>query len=163
MPGGFKVWRICKQRYARGAYSGEGARIFSARWNPAGVAMVYTAVSLSLAALEVFVHLEPVAEPGDLVSIAAELPVDGARVAEEKLDILSRLPSDWRRLDHPGLQRMGEEWIQSMRSLTMLVPSVVVDGEWNLLVNPAHPDAVKIEIEEPKPFRFDPRMFRRTS
>ena len=36
--------------------------------------MVYASPSLALAAIELFVHLEPNQAPGDLVAIAAELP-----------------------------------------------------------------------------------------
>jgi RES domain-containing protein len=151
-----RVWRICKARYAAAAYSGEGARLFSGRWNTAGVPMVYSSLSLSLAAIEVFVHLEPVAAPDDLVSVAAELPIneaDAERVPRKKL------PADWRRVDHPTLQRMGTEWARSRRSLVLLVPSVAVEGEWNGLVNPEHPEANEIRVEAAKPFLFDARMF----
>nr|WP_244146076.1 RES domain-containing protein [Paraburkholderia caledonica] len=37
------VWRVVTQRYADTAFSGEGARLYGGRWNPKGVAMVYTA------------------------------------------------------------------------------------------------------------------------
>jgi hypothetical protein len=36
--------------------------------------MVYASSSLSLAAIELFVHIEPTQLPGDLVSIAVLLP-----------------------------------------------------------------------------------------
>jgi RES domain-containing protein len=152
-----KVWRICKAEYISTAFSGEGARLYAARWNPEGVPMVYTSPSLPLAAMEVFVHLEPLADPGDLVSIAAELPLDEAEC--ERLPRTS-LPSDWRRQRHPVLRAMGAEWAQSLRSLVLLVPSVVFEGEWNALVNPTHPNAGKIRVVETKAFRFDERMFR---
>jgi RES domain-containing protein len=157
MPGGLKVWRICKQRHAATAFSGEGARLFAARWNPAGVPMVYTASSLSLAVVETFVNLDASEDHGTLVSIEATLPLneaDAERVAVRKL------PADWRRVNHPHLQALGAEWARSNRSLILLVPSAAVEGEWNALVNPAHPDAAKIRLEKAKPFRFDPRMFK---
>jgi RES domain-containing protein len=152
-----KVWRICKSEYSSTAFSGMGARLYAARWNPEGVPMVYTSPSLPLAVLEVFVHLEPLAEPGDLVSIAAELPF--AEDECERLEIAS-LPSDWRRERHPVLRAIGAEWAQSLRSLALLVPSVVFEGEWYVLLNPVHPDAGRIKVIETKPFRFDERMFR---
>lgn len=153
-----RVWRICKERFAAGAFSGEGARLFSGRWNPAGVGMVYTSLSLSLAAIEVFVHLEPAAAPLDLVSVEADLPVSLDKA--ERVD-LKKLPGDWRRTDHPALQELGREWVRSGRSLVLLVPSVAVAGEWNALVNPAHPLARGIKVEAAVPFQFDERMFRR--
>jgi RES domain-containing protein len=48
-----------------------------------------------------------------------------------------------------------------MRSLVLLVPSVVVEGEWNVVINPLHPDAAGMVIERPHPFQFDERMFKR--
>ncbi len=46
-------WRIVKEKHAKTAFSGEGARIFEGRWNSAGVRMVYCSEHLSLAALEI--------------------------------------------------------------------------------------------------------------
>jgi len=67
-----RIWRICREPYA--AFSGEGARRFGGRWNSRGVPMVYASTSLALAAIELFVHLEPGQAPGDLVYISAILP-----------------------------------------------------------------------------------------
>lgn len=121
--------------------------------------MVYTSSSLSLAVVEVFVHLDAAESPA-FVSIAADLPVDEKNLKSEKQAILRKLPADWRKVDHPSLQKIGADWIASGRSLVMPVPSAVVDGEWNILINPAHPDAAKIKLEPPKPFLFDARMFK---
>ncbi|MDX6710688.1 MAG: hypothetical protein QOH96_1704, partial [Blastocatellia bacterium] len=52
------AWRIVKTRLAAQAFDGEGARLYGGRWNSVGVRMVYTAGSLSLAVLEIFVHIE---------------------------------------------------------------------------------------------------------
>jgi RES domain-containing protein len=153
-----RVWRICSARHASTAFSGEGARLFSARWNPVGVPVVYAATSLSLAAIEIFVHLEMEETPVDLVSIVADLPIDEAFCA--RIDPLT-LPTDWRDERNQQLPRIGAEWASSRRSLALLVPSVPIDGEWNVLVNPDHPDAARIVADKPKPFRFDQRMFKR--
>ncbi len=151
-----KVFRICRKRHAATAFSGEGARLFAARWNPLGVALVYTSLSLSLAAIEVLVNLDPEDEPGDLVSLSAELPLTEAAV--ERIDP-ANLPADWQLLNHPALQQIGTDWIASRRSLALLVPSAVIEGEWNALINPPHPTASAIKIATPKPFHFDARMF----
>ncbi len=120
--------------------------------------MVYTASSLALATVEVFVNLEPLAIPDDLVSIAAELPVQ--EDACEHVGIGS-LPADWRRVDHPALQALGAAWARSRRSLALVVPSAAVLGEWNVLVNPEHLEAKDIRVMQVEPFQFDERMFRR--
>ena len=38
------------------------------------------------------------------------------------------------------------------------VPSAIVEDESNYLINPGHPDFSLLEIGEPKPFEFDPRL-----
>jgi hypothetical protein len=59
-----RIWRLCREPYAAEAFSGEGARRFGGRWNSRGVPMVYASTSLALAAIELFVHLEPGQAPG---------------------------------------------------------------------------------------------------
>jgi RES domain-containing protein len=40
------------------------------------------------------------------------------------------------------------------------VPSAIVEGEFNYLLNPRHDDFVQIKIATPEPFSFDPRMWK---
>jgi RES domain-containing protein len=54
----------------------------------------------------------------------------------------------------------GPGWVRSKRSVAFEVPSAVVEGEWNVLLNPAHADFSKIEIAPATPFRYDERMFK---
>jgi RES domain-containing protein len=44
--------------------------------------------------------------------------------------------------------------------VALRVPSVVVDGDWNVLLNPRHADFSKIKLFAPRPFHYDERMFR---
>ena len=118
--------------------------------------MVYTASSLALAALEFFVHLDPSVAPDDLVSAAATIPSD---LHIEKISV-DRLAEDWKTVDNPVLQTLGAEWISASRSVALEVPSVVVDGDWNVLLNPEHPEFHKIFLNAPRPWRFDRRMFK---
>jgi RES domain-containing protein len=151
-----QVWRICKKRYSDAALTGEGARLYSGRWNPAGVRMVYTSSSLALAALEFFVHLDPSVAPDDLVSVSATIP---STLKTERI-ALKELPADWRAAENTELQSIGSTWALNKRSVALEVPSVVIEGDWNVLLNPAHPEFSKIQIAKPKPFHFDKRMFR---
>src|SRR5215203_140667 len=95
-PARLTVWRLTRKRFADRAFDGEGARLYGGRWNYKGVAVVYCAATLSLAALELFVHLEASEAPDDLVTRAAAIP---ARVSIEELEP-SELPEDWRA--YPG-------------------------------------------------------------
>ena len=151
-----RVWRICRARFGEQAFTGEGARLYGGRWNAPGVRVVYTSTSLALAAVELFVNLDPSLAPSDLVSIAADLP-DSLKY--ERLEI-AQLPPDWRRTQHEGLRSLGGAWITRASSVALLVPSAAIAGEWNVLLNPAHPDFARLKIEAPVPFSFDPRMFR---
>lgn len=152
-----QLWRICRARHTATAFSGEGARRYSGRWHPAGVPVVYTSLSLSLAALETFVHLDPLLAPADLVSMAATLP---GKVEDYERISLARLPADWLRPNHPKLQKMGADWVRSAASAALIVPSAVVEGEWTALLNPSHPAMRRLKLSEPRPFQFGERMFR---
>lgn len=151
-----KIWRICRAKYAGEAFSGDGARRFGGRWNSPGVAMVYSSSSLALAAIELFVHLEPSQQPDDLVAIAATLP-EGEPAETMKPE---KLPRGWWKDDFAPLRAIGDRWIGEKRTLALRVPSAALHMEWNVLVNPVHPASAKIRIEAPQPFRFDARMFR---
>ena len=85
------AWRIVKRKYASSAFSGEGARLFGGRWNNPGVAMVYTAQSQSLAALELLVHLDS----SDLLAtyVVFEVRIDESLIA--RVDS-AELPRHWR-------------------------------------------------------------------
>jgi RES domain-containing protein len=150
-----KIWRICRERHAADAFSGEGARLYGGRWNSRGVPMVYASTSLALAAIELFVHLEPNLIPVDLVSILAELP-EGEHVTRWDADVL---PSDWWGDELGPVRELGDEWIRGRKSLALWVPSVPIRQEWNVLVNPLHPRIAEVRIEAVQPFVFDARMF----
>ena len=151
-----RFWRICRRKYAAAAASGEGSRLYGGRWNSRGIRVVYASTSLSLAAMETFVHLEPNLAPRDLVSVRGDIP---ASLPVPKLD-LKLLPARWQRSIGESLAHFGDDWVRRHSSAAILVPSAVIDGEWNILLNPAHPDFPKIRFQVPHPFQFDSRMFR---
>jgi len=149
------VWRLFPERFRSTAFAGVGGLYAARRWNHLGTAMVYTATSRALAALEFFVNLEPNEAPDDLLMAEAEIP----DMMVENLD-LELLPSTWRELDNLACRDLGSGWAASSRSAALRVPSAVVDGDWNVLLNPAHADFKAIRLVAPKRFRFDGRMFR---
>lgn len=150
------AFRLCKTKFMDTAFSGEGARLNGGRWNSPGVPMVYTSSSLSLATLEVLVHLE---DPGVFARLFSWVEIDIPGDLVERLDD-SRLPKGWC-ADETNMssRATGDEWIRSGRSAVLSVPSVVTPGEWNHLLNPAHPGFSKITIGPAKAFRPDPRLF----
>jgi RES domain-containing protein len=153
-----EVWRITSAKHAERAFDGEGARLYGGRWNHPGVQVVYTSRTLSLCALEYFVHLEPALAPKDLVAIRAEIP---AGLSVSSLALLD-LPSDWRAYPAPDvLKDLGAAWVRAGNTLALSVPSALIPHEQNVLLNPAHPDFPHVLIDPATPFSFDPRMWKR--
>lgn len=147
-----RVFRLCKTRWAASAFSGEGALRYSGRWHYAGTPVVYTAASRGLAALEALVYLEMRQAPPSFVMIPAEVPDDLVAVLEAP-------PPGWNVLPAGDVsRRLGSEWVRSRTSVGLRVPSVVLPGEHNVLLNPAHPDYSRVDVGEPEPFAFDPRL-----
>ena len=152
-----RVHRLIKARHADAALDGEGARRVGGRWNAPGIPLAYCASSLSLAVLELLVHVDPVSIPADLVAVEVDIPDGLAMVHWRPED----LPARWREeAGIPALRAMGGAWARAAESGVLRVPSVIVPGEPNLLINPAHPDAGRIRRVAQAPFTLDPRLFR---
>ncbi len=150
-----KAWRLVKTRHTETAFSGVGARLAGGRWNQPGTAVVYVSDTLSLAVLELFVHLDARSRTGlRLVSIPVGIPDD--LVAQPPA-----LPTGWR-VSPPGPASMaiGTDWVRAARSCVLRVPSVLVPHEPNYVLNPAHPDFHRLEIGDPEPFGLDPRLWK---
>jgi RES domain-containing protein len=150
-----RVWRICSRRYRR--FDGEGARLYGGRWNYAGTSIVYTSGSLSLAALELFVHVDTDLAPDGLVAIPADIPED---VAVGTVDI-AKLPRNWRAYPAPeALKDIATAWVKESSTAVLAVPSVVIPSEQNYLLNPRHRDFRRVRIQKAIPFEFDPRLWK---
>jgi RES domain-containing protein len=126
------------------------------RWNQRGNLIVYTATSRALAAIEYVVNLEPNQAPDGLIMLESHVP---DRLVEP-LD-LAILPRKWYEIDNLDCRTIGTEWLQSRRSVALRVPSVPVRGDWNVLLNPSHPDFPSVSISSREPFFYDERMFTR--
>lgn len=147
------VWRLARRAFRE--LDGEGARQVGGRWNSEGVPVVYTSVTLSLAALEYLVHVDPDEAPDDLIAMQIEVP-DDAVIEEVRVD---DLPRDWNRQpDHRACVELGDGWAVAGRALALRVPSAIVPEESNLLLNPGHPDAGRLRVARVRGFTFDPRL-----
>ena len=117
--------------------------------------MVYCASTVSLAALEYLVHLDPDLVPGDLVVLELLLP----STAPTETWAVSGLPPDWRATVAPAACHvLGDEWILRAESLALWVPSVLIPTEQNVLLNPAHTAIPDVRVASVTPFQFDPRL-----
>ncbi len=148
-----QVWRICKQKHLDSAFSGMGG-LHAARWTPQGLLVVYTAESLALASLEVFVHTQSDRIP--LVAIRAFLPIN---IGVSAVDV-SSLPENWQSMAaYPVLQAIDKQWLQKQDSPVLKVPSSIIPVEFNYLLNPQHPD-LQLSLEPPMKFKFDNRTWK---
>ncbi len=147
------AYRIVAPKWTRTALSGEGARLYGGRWNSPGRPMVYLSTSRSLAALELLVHLTTVASrriPRSLIQVRVPRTIIGGELSKDQ---------GWRE-DPPGKGStdQGDDWLEVGKTAGVLVPSVIVPEEHNLLLNPQHPDFQGADVLETTPFSFDPRL-----
>lgn len=148
------VYRLVKKKYQGSPLDGEGASRFGGRWNSVGRRVVYASDSRALCLLENLVHLE---DGAVLLAgfVLFELTLSDDRI----LDLRGDLPAGWNSYPANSVSRaIGDQWIDSGSSLALAVPSVVVPREQNILINPAHPDLDKIQVEGPIPLEIDPRL-----
>jgi RES domain-containing protein len=137
-------------------FNGKGASKSGNRWNSKGTEIIYSAESRALAMAEVAVHLSIATLPGDYVMIEIEVP-DTIAVMNLEQD---ELPDDWNTHPHSiTTQKIGDEFIDSEAYCLLRVPSAVVKGDFNYLINPHHKDFNKIKIVGVADFPFDKRLF----
>jgi RES domain-containing protein len=134
-----------RARRAAGDY--RGAMVAGGRWNPIGIPMLYTAEHLSLACLEVLVHLDKGQLPSDYVWSKTELPYTPELLSDAIPSTVS------------ACQAAGQAWIAGRMELAIRVPSVIISEEFNVLLNPHHAEYESVIWSEPRAFRFDPRLF----
>ena len=149
------VYRLSKSIYASDL-SGKGAEKVGGRWNSVGVPIVYTSESRALATAEVAVHISLSNIPTDYRIISIEIPDDSIFIPELKI-----LPTDW--ADIPPKdesQKYGDRFVDEGKYLTMKVPSAVIPGDFNYLINSRHKDIGLVEIKDITSYLFDRRLFK---
>lgn len=150
-----EVYRLSREKYAY-TLSGYGASIKGARWNSMGVEMIYTAMNRSLAMAEVAVHLSWASLPTDYMMLTIEIPNELAIQEVQPYE----LPKGWNIFPHPkSTQSIGDKFVFENKVCLLKVPSVVTQGDYNLLINPRHADFSKIRISRREQFPFDSRLF----
>ncbi|MDN3725233.1 RES family NAD+ phosphorylase [Aequorivita sp. SDUM287046] len=151
-----RVFRLSRKIYADDL-SGKGAAKFGNRWNSKGMEMVYSAQSRALAMAEVLVHLSLEDLPEDYMMVELNFP-DTLEIEEL---LLKELKADWN--VHPPksfTRKIGDVFIDNKRACVLKVPSAVVKGDFNYLINPNHSEIKKIKVVEIVEFPFDRRMFK---
>lgn len=144
------LWRISRFH----SLSGEGGRLYAARWNSVGNPVVYLAPSPAGALVEILVHLE-------LGDGEPPPPYTLLRISTPPRTRIStlRIPAGeaWKS-NLAVTRKIGDTWLASQRSAIARVPSVILPRTYNYLLNPLHPDAKSIRITESERFIFDPRL-----
>lgn len=132
------VYRVAQKPFA-GDLTGEGARIAGGRWNPKGLAVIYTSDHPALAMLEVLAYLETVALPPELQLVTISVPDDATIYAPAP----EELPITWDARPHkPSSADFGAKWVREGIAAILKVPSVMTPYgvSCNLLLNPSHPE-----------------------
>lgn len=140
-----RVYRIYSA--GREPHDAMGARIAGGRWNPRGMLCLYTSTHLSLACLEKLVHLPRGSAPVNLRYGWTEIPEP-----HRSLDPARRFLRD-----RNSTEEIGKQWLLHQHELSAKVPSVVIPGEDNIILNPLHEeyDSLYWETDD---FEMDPRL-----
>ena len=149
------VYRLCSSA-RKEDLSGRGAEITGGRWNIKGTAVVYTSSSRALCVTEIAVHTPLGCLPVNYCMI--EIFIPGTSAIKEILPFA--LPRKWQSFENRHKsQLIGDTFIRENKELVLKVPSAVVQGDYNYLINPRHIDIRTVQIKNIEDFGFDERLF----
>ena len=147
-----QLWRISNYN----DLSGKGGLVVSGRWHSKGRLVVYLAENQSLCMLETLVHLDLRAD---------EVP-DAYQLLCVDVDLstsIMRLPDGY--LEHswssnaPLTRSIGDQFLVKKQAALLRVPSALVPGQFNYLLNPDHPDSRLLQITSATRHPYDARFF----
>ncbi len=155
-----KVYRIEREKYLDSVLSGgDASKMEGYRWNSINTSLVYTSASRALATLEVSVHIDLSEDlPTDRFYVEIDIPED-VKIVELNMD---DLPPNWD--SKPPIletQFIGDDFVALRSAAVLKVPSSIVPPEFNYLINPAHPDSVKIKVISVEALVFDGRIVKK--
>jgi RES domain-containing protein len=154
------AYRICQAAYAATTAEmicGMGGLYSAGRWHSAGKRIVYVSQNLSLAAHEIIVHYPQ--RKHALKFVMSDIEIPDRLVMTLAAFGVTTLPDGWNaQPPRHATQAIGDSWLAANTSAALEVPSVIIPGEFNYLLNPEHPDFGAIKATDPKPFSFDPRV-----
>jgi RES domain-containing protein len=151
------AYRIADARHP--IYDGTGAMLHGGRWNSAGRPVIYAAETYACAMLEVLVHANLSIPPRHHQVVRITIPE-----AMEVETVSAPALTGWDAEDAVASRSFGGRWLSEARGAVLRVPSVVTQGrEFNLLINPLHSQAPRIEVSAPEPILWDVRLFGRVA
>ena len=156
--GEVSLWRIGTDTPDNEAHdlSGKGAELSGGRWNRVGTPLIYASTTRALACLETLVHLAKTPLPLNRYLVRIDVPssawsaaveLDSARVVGWDAQPAGKASQDW-----------AADWTSSGASLLARVPSIVVPEEFNVLINPAHPEIGTVVAEKVRKWLYDVRL-----
>ena len=155
------VWRIATDTpaYEADDLSGAGAKTTGGRWNALGTPLVYASQTRALACLETVVHLNAGGLPLNRYLVDVTIPDDLWDDASTTSP--ASLPVGWD-AEPPGRASIGfgANWIRSGATALLIVPSVIVPEEFNVLINPQHSDSARITAGKVRKWLYDPRLIK---
>jgi RES domain-containing protein len=169
-----RLWRIAANvpgEYLADDLRGEGARRNGARWNSVGVPAIYAAFAVATAVLESLAHLGGRKPPRDRYLVAVEIPdrlFDHPQHGIQRFPT-SALPALWNAQPaHQVSQLWGDARLlevgkprgkATLPPIGFAVPSVLVEEENNVVLNPRHPLVKKhVTATVVRAFAFDHRL-----
>ena len=142
------LWRLYRAAHGPGL-DGTGGLYAAGRWHELGSRVVYFGASPSIVTLERLAHVDPALLPADLVLARYEGGLSMTEVVTGEVADIHDLRQTRAR---------GEAFLKAKATCVLRVPSVIVPEEQNLLLNPLHPEASKIQLVFSRDFTFDSRL-----
>ena len=128
---------------------------YPARWNSKDVKMIYTAQSRALACLENIVHRNSKGLQMNFRVMQISVPDDIMLTEIKETDLIP----GWKEFNKmPYTQSLGDKWVLEAKSSILKVPSAIISGDANYLLNPEHRDYERIQLLNTEPFEFDERI-----
>ena len=147
------VYRLGKTEFSRDL-SGQGAKLYGGRWNNVGTACLYTSQSRALAILEYSVNVSVQFIQKDLSFTVIE--IDDKSIFEINKN---ELPVNWSVIPTPSSTKIfGSNLMLNSGYPILRVPSVIIDKEYNFLLNPSYIANNVFRILDVEPFQFDFRI-----
>jgi len=146
------VFRVCLTKWA----SELKASGHPSRWNSKGKLVIYTAENRSLACLENLVHRSGLGNDELFKISVIDVPGD---IKFNEIPT-KQLPKNWVEYSNYSIcQKIGDQWIDSLASCILKVPSSIIPQEYNYLINPLHKEFKRIKLVSKEDFNFDKRLF----
>jgi RES domain-containing protein len=149
-----RVYRISKCKYIHDL-SGYGAYLEGGRWNSTGREMLYTSQSVALCMLEILANLPSFIAPLEFCLLTLEVPDN-----EIQKITIKQLPPNWN--SYPSIhatKKIGDLFLDKKNRIALQIPSSIIEQEYNILLNPLHPNfKKKVKVISKEDIVIDKRL-----